>query len=136
MESAARRKLGDIFVERGLISDEQLHEALEQQRETGGKLGEVLVELGFVTRVALAGVITEQWDELRVTQGGRKAAESRALRLAPSNGSSASSSVVEFALRERLEALTTELAERDRRIEQQDATIAALLGKLGGPAAA
>jgi hypothetical protein len=136
MESAARRKLGDIFVERGLISDEQLQEALEQQRETGGKLGEVLVELGFVTRVALAGVITEQWDELRVTQGGRKAAEARALRLAPSNGSSASSSVVEFALRERLEALTTELAERDRRIEQQDATIAALLGKLGGPAAA
>ena len=136
MESAAKRKLGDIFVERGLISDEQLREALEQQRETGGKLGEVLVELGFVTRVALAGVITEQWDDLRVTQGGQKAAEARALRLAPSNGTSAASSIVEFALRERLEALTVELAERDRRIEQQDATIAALLGKLGGPAAA
>jgi len=67
MESAAKRRLGDIFVERGMIDQAQLDEALAVQRETGAKLGEVLVDLGFVTRVALAGVISEQWDELRVT---------------------------------------------------------------------
>lgn len=130
MESAARRRLGDIFVERGLISQNQLQEALEQQRETGGKLGEILVDLGFITRICLAGVISEQWDELRVSQTGRKTAETEARRAA-----GAGSSVVEVALRERLEALTTELAERDRRIAQQDATIAALLARTG-PAAA
>jgi hypothetical protein len=130
MESAAKRKLGDIFVERGLITEEQLQEALAQQRETGGKLGEVLVDLGFVTRVALAGVIGEQWNELRVTQSSQKGAETRARRTAAST-----SSVVEVALRERLEALTAELADRDRRIAQHEATIAALLGRLG-PAAA
>ena len=130
MGSAAKRRLGDIFVERGIISEEQLREGLEQQRETGGKLGEVLIELGFITRVGLAGVISEQWDELRVSQSGRKTAETEARR-AVSKGSS----VVEVALRDRLEALTAELADRDRRIAQQDATIAALLER-PGPAAA
>ena len=125
MESAAKRRLGDIFVERGLIDQAQLDEALAVQRETGAKLGEVLVDLGFITRVALAGVISEQWDDLRVTTSGRKAAELQARHVA-----AAGSSVVEVALRERLEALTAELAARDQRIAQQDATIAALLEKL------
>ncbi|HUZ81089.1 MAG TPA: hypothetical protein VMU73_02480 [Gaiellaceae bacterium] len=130
MESAARRRLGDIFVERGLISQNQLQEALEKQRETGGKVGEILVDLGFITRICLAGVISEQWDELRVSQSSRKTAETEARR-----ATGAGSSVVEIALRERLEALTAELSERDRRIAQQDATIAALLARTG-PAAA
>ena len=78
MASAAKRRLGDIIVERGLITAVQLDQALEVQRESGGKLGEVLVELGFITRVGLAGVITEQWDDLRVTEGGRKNAETNA----------------------------------------------------------
>ena len=125
MESAAKRRLGDIFVERGLIDQAQLDEALSVQRETGGKLGEILVELGFITRVALAGVITEQWDDLRVTARGRKTADTAARRSAATGAS-----VVEVALRERLEALTAELAARDQRIAQQDATIAALLEKL------
>ncbi|MCW2962988.1 MAG: biosis protein MshE [Actinomycetia bacterium] len=130
MESAAKRRLGDIIVERGLITAEQLDEALATQQATGAKLGEALVELGFLTRVALAGVITEQWDDLRVTTSGRKNAETNARSAAL-----AGSSVVETALRERLEALTGELAARDQRIAQQDATISALLTQLG-PAAA
>jgi hypothetical protein len=125
MESAAKRRLGDIIVERRLVTAEQLDEALKVQRETGGKLGEVLVELGFITRVALAGVISEQWDGLRVTARGRKTAETSARTAAL-----AGSSVVETALRERLEALTVELAARDQRIAQQDATIAALIAQL------
>ncbi|HVC88854.1 MAG TPA: hypothetical protein VNC40_15715 [Gaiellaceae bacterium] len=129
MASAAKRRLGDIFVERGLISKEQLQDALEHQRETGAKLGEVLVDLGLVTRVALAGVITEQWDDLRVTEGGRRNAETQARRVAPG------SPAAELALRRRLDLLTEELAERERRITQQEATIAALVSQLG-PAAA
>lgn len=126
MESAAKKRLGDIFVERGLITHEQLQQALAVQQEASGRLGEILVELGFVTRVALAGVLSEQWDALRVTERGRKTAE------APARASSSpSSSIVEVALRERLEALTAALAARDQRIAQQDATISALLAKLG-----
>ena len=130
METAAKRRLGDIFVERGLITEGQLQQALARQADTSGKLGEVLVELGFITRVALAGVISEQWDELRVSQRGQKTAQMEQRRAAAD-----SPSVVESALRERLEQLTSELAVRDRRIAQQDATIAALIAQLGGAAA-
>jgi hypothetical protein len=121
MESVAKRRLGDIFVERGLITEEQLREALTVQRDTGAKLGEVLVELGFVTRVALAGVIAEQWDEVGVTARSRRTAET-------------SVSPVELELRERVSALTAELAARDQRIAQQDATITVLLSRLSSAA--
>jgi hypothetical protein len=131
MEPAAKRRLGDIIVERGLVTPHQLEEALRVQRESGGKLGEVLVELGFITRVGLAGVISEQFDAMRMASRARKTA-------APAQPASAegTTSVVETALRERLEAVTAELDAKDRRISQQDATIAALLAQLNSLTAA
>ena len=42
----------------------------------GGKLGETLVELGFLTRVELAGAISEQWDDLRRSRRRRTHAAS------------------------------------------------------------
>ena len=43
-------RLGNILVERGFISVEQLHAALGEQRKGTGKLlGEILIELGFAT---------------------------------------------------------------------------------------
>jgi len=122
---AAKRRPGDIFVERGLITSEQLGEALSEQGANGGKLGEILVGKGFVTRVALAGVIGEQWDAAGVTAARRKNAETAAWA-----GAAAGSSVVEFALRERLEALTSDLAARNQRIDQQGATIDVLLQRI------
>ena len=126
VEVAAKRRLGDIIVERGLITAEQLEHALLVQRESGSKLGEVLVELGYITRVCLAGVITEQWDELGLMTSSRKAAGTNAPGAAP-----AGSTPAERALHERVESLTVELAARDQRIAQQDATISALLAQLG-----
>ena len=130
METAAKRRLGDIFVDRGLITEGQLQQALAHQRGTGTKLGEVLVELGFITRVALAGIITEQWDELRLTERGRKTAETAARRATATGGTA-----VEQALRQEVERLTADLAARDQRIAQQDATITALLAQVSGAAA-
>ena len=127
VEVAAKRRLGDIIVERGLITSEQLEHALLVQRESGSKLGEVLVELGFITRVCLAGVITEQWDELGLTMSGRKAAATNG----SSSAAPAGATPAERALHERVESLTVELAARDQRIAQQDATISALLAQLG-----
>jgi len=132
MESAATQRLGDLFVERGLITDEQLGEALRIQGETGAKLGEILVEQGFITRIALAGVIAEQWDALGVTAGGRKSAQAQARAASASAGGG---SIVEAALRERLEAVTAELTALGARVAQQDATIAALMAQLGAQAA-
>jgi hypothetical protein len=54
------RPLGELFVEKGLLSQEQLEQALAEQHAMGGRLGDKLVELGYVTRHALARLLAEQ----------------------------------------------------------------------------
>lgn len=54
------RPLGELFVEKGIVSEEQLEQALAEQAAMGGRLGDKLVELGFVTRHALARLLAEQ----------------------------------------------------------------------------
>ncbi len=42
-------RIGDLLVKNGIITDDQLMNALATQKKTGGKLGNTLVELGLVT---------------------------------------------------------------------------------------
>ena len=65
MESPAVPTLliGALFVEKGLITQEQLDVALEEQRRTGDRLGEVLVERFGVSRLDLASALADQWAE-------------------------------------------------------------------------
>ncbi len=42
------RRLGEMLVSEGIITQEQLQEALKRQQELGGKLGENLSELGYI----------------------------------------------------------------------------------------
>lgn len=53
------KKLGDILKEAGLIDDFQLQSALSQQRNWGGKLGSILLDLEFVREEDLAQVMSE-----------------------------------------------------------------------------
>jgi len=53
-------RLGDLLVERGLITQSQLGEALLQQPASGKPLGSLLVELGALDELALARVLAEQ----------------------------------------------------------------------------
>ena len=55
-----RRRIGDLFVEHGMITDQQLAEALDVQRRTGGRLGEILIELEFITSVDAAQILAER----------------------------------------------------------------------------
>ena len=48
MENQSRFPLGKLLIEKGIITSEQLDVALKKQRETGGLLGAILLELGFV----------------------------------------------------------------------------------------
>jgi hypothetical protein len=132
MESAAKRRLGDIVVERNMVTPQQLEHALSEQQTHGGKLGETLVELGYLTRVELAGAISEQWDDLRKCRSGADADAERPRPTAaqPALPAPTGPSAAELALRERVDALTVELAARDQRIAQQDATINALLARV------
>ena len=46
-------RIGDVLIEEGLITEEQLKVALEQQKNSteGKKLGDILIELGYVTEL-------------------------------------------------------------------------------------
>ena len=48
-DQAMSRELGEMLVKAGRISQEQLAQALDQQRETKEKLGEVLVRIGAIS---------------------------------------------------------------------------------------
>lgn len=45
----ARPKLGEMLLAEGIITEEQLREALEVQRKTGQRIGEILVQLGYAS---------------------------------------------------------------------------------------
>lgn len=64
-EVQIRRPIGEIFVELGFISSDQLDAALDAQRETGARIGEILVEQGSLTRLDLASALAEQWSALQ-----------------------------------------------------------------------
>ena len=55
------RPLGQLFVEKGLLTEERLEHALAEQTATGGRLGEKLVELGYVSSSSLARLLAEQY---------------------------------------------------------------------------
>lgn len=55
-------RLGDMLVKQGLLTLEQLHEALRYQREHGGRLGSVLIQRGLVSDEDIATVLSQQYD--------------------------------------------------------------------------
>jgi len=54
------RPLGELFVDRGLISEAELETALAEQAATGRRLGEILVERGLVSGPALTSALMDQ----------------------------------------------------------------------------
>ena len=55
-----RIRIGDLLVQKGYITDDQLSTALEEQREKKMRLGEVLISLGYVTEEQFAQVYSDQ----------------------------------------------------------------------------
>jgi type IV pilus assembly protein PilB len=56
------KRLGEWLLQKGKITPQQLEEALAYQRQTGRKLGEALIELGFITHDDYYEVQAEQWE--------------------------------------------------------------------------
>lgn len=52
--------LGDILIERELITTAQLRQALDRQKETQEPLGQILIQLGFLHEAQLREVLSEQ----------------------------------------------------------------------------
>lgn len=58
----AKRKLGQILVDLGHISEDQLWDILEEQKQSPGEvIGRVAVRLGLVTEAQVGEALAEQW---------------------------------------------------------------------------
>lgn len=55
-----RKRLGDLLVEVGLLTMEQLEKALGVQKKTGDRIGNILINLGYVTETSMIEVLEFQ----------------------------------------------------------------------------
>ncbi|MEI7428868.1 MAG: GspE/PulE family protein [Betaproteobacteria bacterium] len=53
-------RLGDLLIQQGLLSDEQLKFALDEQKRSGRKLGRIVVDSAFVTEEAISQALARQ----------------------------------------------------------------------------
>lgn len=58
----AARKLGQVLVDLGHLTDDQLWDVLEAQKQSPGEIiGQVAVRMGFVTQAQVTEALAEQW---------------------------------------------------------------------------
>jgi type IV pilus assembly protein PilB len=73
---AKRIRLGDMLVKARLVTEEQLKQALEGQKETGRRLGEEMVARGFLSELQVTQVLSNQlsvpWVDLRHVEFSRE----------------------------------------------------------------
>jgi type IV pilus assembly protein PilB len=55
------KQLGELLIERKVIKQAQLDKAISLQKEKGGLIGEILVELGFAKEEDIAQALTAQY---------------------------------------------------------------------------
>lgn len=68
-------KLGEILKQAGIIDDFQLNSALSYQRHWGGRFGESLIKLGYLTEGNLQNFLARQFGLPQVELSGRKIPE-------------------------------------------------------------
>src|SRR5690349_25134669 len=76
-------RLGEILIERKLITQEDLDRALELQKERGDKLGKTLVDMGFIAMRDVLAALSEQLDVPLVTIEGPPAVSTETEALSP-----------------------------------------------------
>ncbi|HEX9102234.1 MAG TPA: hypothetical protein VF997_08530 [Polyangia bacterium] len=76
-------KLGELLVDSGTISREQLSSALNHQRQYGGRLGTCVVELGFTDEKTVAGVLAAQLKIPSATAAQLDKCDAFAIKLVP-----------------------------------------------------
>ncbi len=60
MSPAQHKKLGELLIEARLINESQLKAALSNQRSYGGRLGSVLVKMGFLKDIDMLKFLSKQ----------------------------------------------------------------------------
>ena len=63
MQSVTKKRIGEMLLDQGFITQEQLNEALEKQKTSGGKrLGSILVDLKFIQQDKLMKILCSQFE--------------------------------------------------------------------------
>ena len=60
MMEKVKKRLGEILIEDGILTREDLQEALENQKKDGGMIGQILVRLGFISEENLIAALGKQ----------------------------------------------------------------------------
>ncbi len=60
MNAPKKIRVGDLLVEHGLITEQQLTQGLAEQKKTGKRIGRILVDLGFVDEIRLLSLLSQQ----------------------------------------------------------------------------
>ncbi|EJG0481639.1 Flp pilus assembly complex ATPase component TadA [Vibrio alginolyticus] len=82
MKIQLRKRLGDLLVEEGIVSEEQIQQALNAQRSTGQKLGDALIDLGFITEKQMLDFLSQQLG-LPLIDLGRAPVDAEAVQILP-----------------------------------------------------
>ncbi|MEN3045153.1 MAG: ATPase, T2SS/T4P/T4SS family [Candidatus Hydrothermales bacterium] len=62
------KRIGEMLIDAGVITEEQLKEALELQKRNGKRLGSILLELGYATEDDILKVLSEQFGNVPVAK--------------------------------------------------------------------
>ena len=57
-----RKKMGELLIERKIITPEELSLGLEEQKKKGGYLSQHLIALGFATELDIATCLSNQYN--------------------------------------------------------------------------
>ena len=79
---ASTERLGDLLVQEGLITREQLLQALEQQQGSGMRLGYTLVKLGMVQEIEITKMLARQY-RVPAVDLSRFAVDEKIIKLIP-----------------------------------------------------
>ncbi len=60
LEVRKKRRIGDILIDAGVVTEEQIQAALRQKAESDKKIGEILVELAYTNEFEIAKAISQQ----------------------------------------------------------------------------
>ena len=60
MTERVRKRIGEILIEEGLLSKENLEEALNHQKKEGGLIGQLLLRLGYISEPQLIAALGKQ----------------------------------------------------------------------------
>jgi len=55
------KRIGELLIERGVITTEELEKALAYQRQNGELIGQILIKLGLATEERIAQALTAQY---------------------------------------------------------------------------